>query len=311
MKHHKIVGMCLTAMLLLSMAVAGTASAFRPALPAFEQCSKVQETREGTFEDSLCSKAKSPSEWTRTWVGGRQLGNGVWCQSSQETKGFYKDPDCQTFVSGGKQQWARVKHRRGIIAKSGIGKFRYANGGTFECSSDETEGAQFREASETKESVEEAAAKEIEVKKIKFKGCKSGGKECKTAGASTEEITTAELVGKLGYIKKATEVGLEQKPKSGTQFSEFECTILGVKSTVKVTGCVIAKIEPLNKMSKNEVKLKYGERVGEKSEQEPNKLEGGATCELTAENNITNTPEKTAITQEAELEMEDAIEIVA
>ena len=311
MKHYKIAGLCLVAMFALSMVAAGTASAFRPTLPAFEQCSKVVETKEGNFEDEQCSKAKSGGEWTRTWTGGRQLGNGVWCQSSQETKGFYKDPDCQTFVSGGKQQWARVKHRRGIIARSGVGRLRAANGVTIECTSDETEGAQFREASETKESVEEAAAKEIEVKKIKFKGCKEGGKECKTAGASTEEITTTELVGTLGYIKKATEVGLEQKPKSGTQFSEFECTILGVKATVKVTGCVIAKAEPLNKMSKNEGRLKYSEKAGEKSEQEPNKLEGGATCELTAENNITKTPEKSAITQEAELETEDDVEIVA
>lgn len=79
---------------------------------------------------------------------------------------------------------------------------------------------------------------------VKFTGCESTGFKCKTPTGATGEIITNELVGQLGYVEGTTKVGLEMKPKTGTQFAEFEC--VGGIVKVKITGAVIGQLTPLN-----------------------------------------------------------------
>jgi len=299
----------------MSMVASGTASALTPILPVYEQCVQVQEVKTGNYKNGQCSEFDNTrtSEWTYTYVGGRLIEptNNVWCQAWQEIprEGNYKNSNC-TEREEKKGQYHKVKHRPRIRIISLAGKLRSANGIVIKCSSDEAI-AEFISLSETATETEwENAAQATVIKKISFKGCKAAEKECKSPGAAAEEITTRELKGTLGYIKKATEVGEALEPKSGTEFSEFECTILGVKAKAKVTGCIIGKFESLNTTGTTD-KLNFKEKTGEKSEQEPNKLEGGSTCELTEEDNVVKKPEKSAITQESTVETEDAVRIVA
>ena len=312
MKHLKIAGLCVTAMLAVGMAAAGSASALFPRQPYFEQCAETSAAGNGQYPNALCrGNPGSGANWTITYNTGRFLGfSGLWCQPVQEFpwKGFYSDPGCTMFVATGGQQYERVRHIAPFRGRSGAGTLKSkGEHGSIEikCESDETEGAQFKEAKETREASEEAAAKEVEMKKIKFKGCKSAGKECKTEGATEQEIVTTELEGSLGDITETREVGIQLKPKGGGNFSEFTCTISGVKAKAKVTGCVIAKIAKINEME-TENELEFVEKEGA---QVPNKFEKGETCELTEENTVTKEKEKSAISQTAKLETEHANEI--
>jgi hypothetical protein len=82
---------------------------------------------------------------------------------------------------------------------------------------------------------------------VAFKGCKATvlgfiEVECKTSGASAEEIRTTALKGSLGYLNAAKkEAGLELEPES-TTFAAFECA--GEK--IEVKGHVICKLTPVN-----------------------------------------------------------------
>jgi len=67
-------------------------------------------------------------------------------------------------------------------------------------------------------------------------------------------ITTNKLTAEPNYLtnpNSATEVGLDLKPESGTVFAEFKCTAGFLTETLKVTGSVVGKITPTNKLTKS------------------------------------------------------------
>jgi hypothetical protein len=306
MKHMKIAGLSLVAIFALSMVTAVTASAKNPTLPAWEQCVQVL-AGDGTYETGSCAKEGGAKEFIWTWDVGPHLRNSIWCQDVQEIggrkePGFFADENCTKKEGGPTSQFAEATWKPGFAwKKAPKGKLRSESGVVIACESNEGTG----------EFLSTAGGKEVRIKKITFTGCTSAGKECKTSGAAKETITTNELEGVLGYIKKATEVGMQLKPVGGTLFSEFECTIGGVKAKVKVTGCIIGSITPINTPG-TETTLKFAEHEGsEKPEQKPNKFEGGETCELTAENNITKKAEKSSLVSEATVTSEGTMQIIA
>jgi hypothetical protein len=313
MKHLKIAGLCLTAMFAMSMIAAEIASAEPPAKPAPAQCVRVHENGTGNFEDSKCKKEKAKSEFIRTRTGGIFIENGVWCQRVWEAgTGTHNEASCEK--KGGTKNYILVKHTNGFKSTSKSGTLRAANGTEIKCTSSTVEEGKFGAFKGEGEKEEEEAAKEVRIGKIKYNGCKSGGEECKTEGAAAEEITTRELTGRFGYVKKEakTEVGLELRPSSGTLFSEFACTILKLKAKAKVTGCIIGRFEKINEML-TENKLIFTESAAKESIQVPLKFEGGAACELTEEDSIVKKAEKSAITTEYTLTVgeEEELEINA
>lgn len=95
----------------------------------------------------------------------------------------------------------------------------------------------------------EGGAKKEGTVTVKFTKCLAAGVDaCHSTSplGGAEEIITKELAMTLGYIKKSTsEVGVDL---SAATLAEFECAI-GTGEKVAVTGSVIGKIEPLNKMT--------------------------------------------------------------
>jgi hypothetical protein len=87
---------------------------------------------------------------------------------------------------------------------------------------------------------------------VKFTGCTTSGPfgltvPCKSSGASAKEIRTVALKGSTAYlIKSSNRAGIVLSPESGTTFSEFTCTLLGVTVELKVTGSVVGELTPVN-----------------------------------------------------------------
>lgn len=69
--------------------------------------------------------------------------------------------------------------------------------------------------------------------------------ECTSAGDPQGEITTAQLRGLYGFIKRPGNAGISLEPASGTTFIGFECG--GVP--VIVRSSIIAPLTPRNKMT--------------------------------------------------------------
>jgi len=72
--------------------------------------------------------------------------------------------------------------------------------------------------------------------------------------ANCGTITTNKLTAEPNYLtnpNSASEVGLDLKPESGTQFAEFKCTAGIFTVTLKVTGSVVGKITPTNTLTKS------------------------------------------------------------
>jgi hypothetical protein len=96
---------------------------------------------------------------------------------------------------------------------------------------------------------------------ITFTGCKLGSAACNTPAAAPGTIITSMLSMRIGYINKAKkEVGADLvEPTSG--FLAYGC---GPLLFVKVTGSVIGRITPVNKLVTPSAvfKLKFQQAVG-------------------------------------------------
>jgi len=111
---------------------------------------------------------------------------------------------------------------------------------------------------------------EVELEKVK----------CNSAGAKEGEVKTKPVTAELGFINKAKgEVGLEERPTTGTALATFTCA----KTTIEVRGGVIGSITPINKATTSEgltetIALKEGKQA-------ITKFEGGPTSVLEAQVN--------------------------
>jgi hypothetical protein len=126
------------------------------------------------------------------------------------------------------------------------------------------------------------------------------GEQCQTVTLNKSEIKTLPLLGELGFIKNEVKegkvvvlVGLDLKPAPPlTELASYECT--GTEGSAHVTGSVIAKIKPINKMTteSNLVYLvrKSGQQIPENFQGEPKD-----TLSTTFTNGITSTTAPSAL----------------
>jgi hypothetical protein len=304
MKHIKLVGLCFVAMVAISAVVTVTASA-APTKPFFAQCTQVAIAKQGKFEENKCKNKKEHGEWQRTAMGGIQIEPGVWCQEAWLVNtGFYEDAFCTKEAAGQMGPYDLVKHHSKFTGKSGAGKM-VAGETKIECKEDKSEG----------EFTENQNVTKI---KVIFTGCKAknGTKECevKGGGGGKEEIKTEELVGEIGYLHLAkevgegkNEVGLDLKPaKAKGAFVKLEGTCIPLEKQ-SVEGSIIGEVRPLNTMSK-EGELIYKIVSGKQAIREIEmKHEKKLTKDILTVFGIVEAPLETT---EA-LTFEDAVEVVA
>jgi len=92
----------------------------------------------------------------------------------------------------------------------------------------------------------ELTGPKTDTEQITLTGCESSGIKCSSVGQAEGTIVTATLKSVLGYINKAKkEVGVDLEGISSPVFAEFNC---GPVSVV-ISGSVIAKVTPVNKMT--------------------------------------------------------------
>lgn len=122
-------------------------------------------------------------------------------------------------------------------------------------------------------------------------GCKlSGVDPCNSPGAGAEEMTTATLDMRLGYITKSTkDVGVDLKGLGGAEgnlLAEAECNVEGACLPVKIKGSVVGLITPVN-TSTLTFTLNFAENTTTKK-QLVEKLEGEAkdTLEVSLNNGV-------------------------
>jgi len=136
-----------------------------------------------------------------------------------------------------------------IKGKSGKAELETPGAGTIECTSSKSVGTL-------------EAPNKISKIAVEYKGCKSAGKKCNSAGSPGGTIKTHELAGELGYISKAAhEVGTLITAVGGGHLADFECE--GLK--VEVEGGVIGVATPVNTFSK-EGKLLFFKNGSKKQE---------------------------------------------
>jgi hypothetical protein len=263
MRHLRMVGLALVAVLAMAAVVATSASA----LPEFGKC-VVQAKHEGKYTNSNCTvkakvvntkptgefefiKATALPNKSFTGAGGAGILNVI-----------------ARFCEGGK---GNSSERTAACEAKGWEEAAIA----VECTSETAHG-------------EVLGTKEVTNIAVKFTGCKLFG-SIPCSNARVEEINTHVLKGKLGYINKAKhEVGIDLNPKVAKgEFARFDCSgdvavVVGVDP--KLTGesapvyppngggdGIISPIEPVNTMT-----TKYTQTYTTTALDEniPNKFEG-------------------------------------
>jgi len=122
-------------------------------------------------------------------------------------------------------------------ATSGAGKLETVAGRTVNCKSDTASG-------------EVTGAKTVGNVVVKFNECTTVAFGI-TFNCGT--ITTNTLKAEPNYLtnpNSATEVGLDLKPVTGTEFTKFTCTSPFGNETLAVAGSVVGKITPVNSLTK-------------------------------------------------------------
>jgi hypothetical protein len=299
MKHLKIAGLCLVALIALSAVVTATVSA-RPTKPYWDQCARSQAAEKGRWEDNLCSKVNANEKlniWNKVEIEGVE---GKRCSETQELKtGFWEDAGCTKALVGG--EFVKVEQFHKFTSTSGPGQLRIPGlKQTYECQSDTDEG-QFTNA------------KHIWVQ-FRFHECKLKGTvvPCSTPGAAKEEVVTNRLVGWQIYLTiKGTKppVGVFFEPeKPATEFTkgEFECNGGAIKIKGPITGCLAGEVKPVNEMTKTP-ELRFTEEKT-KERQNPNEIEYEGkvkTCELLF------AAKPMVLIGSDEIKTEDAVQIIA
>jgi hypothetical protein len=266
MRHLRMVGLALVAVLATTALVATSASA----LPEFGQC-YVQAKHEGKYANAGCTvKAKKVSE--------KFTGEFEWRKETAvtESKAFHGEGGAGILI-GEYKICEPIEKRAQKCAEGEEEKVLLEKPLSVECTKENNFG-------------ELSGTKEVKSVSVRFKGCKLlGAVPCSNTPAEGE-IAVNPLKGKLGYIHKATkEVGIQLEPatKKGA-FATFSCnlgetpltTVVGVGNEKE--GCayplpacggdtIISPVTPINTMG---TKLTQVYTVNEKFENVPNKFEG-------------------------------------
>ncbi len=268
MRHVRILGLCLVAVL----AIAAVATSSASALPEWGKC--VAQPG-GKYTDSNCTtKGKGGSfEWKKgktlapvPFTGEGVGGGGVLYTAFSE-------------CAGGTYNSKKVSNKKCIEGGGKVNEFN------------ETSEAFKVECEKENATGEASGSKEVKNVSVTFKGCTLfGAFPCQNEGAAEGEVKTNALKGSLGYINKAAkEVGvlLEPVKKHGT-FAEFECAVgVGIVTTVGVGNTkqgaayspeshggydgIISPVTPVNEMT-NEYTQVY--TVNGKTQNIPQNFEG-------------------------------------
>ncbi len=199
MRHVRMLGLCLVAVLAIAAVVTSSASA----LPEWGKCEKTGPG--GKYSDANCTVKAKKGAGEYTWKKGKELapvkfkghsigGGGVLTTEFREC-----NPKQERIT---KKQCAEKGEKVEVEGELAV-----------ECEAENNTG-------------EATGTNDVANVKVSFTGCKLlGAIPCKNFGGTEEEVTTNTLKGSLGYISKpAKEVGLLLEPavKKGT-FAEFEC----------------------------------------------------------------------------------------
>jgi len=217
-RHVRMLGLCLVAMLAIGVYAVSSASA----LPEWGKC---EAKAGGKYSDSNCTVKAKKGAGAYEWKKGSTLPNVPFTSHNIGGGGVLstivydcKKPAPEEELISGRLTRAACKQKGGTIRSNSTSHV------FVECESNSATG-------------EQHGSKQVENVNVVFRGCKAfGSLPCKSEGAAEEEVRTNTLKGELGYLNKAEKrVGTLLTPvkKHGT-FAEFACaggaltTVVGV-----------------------------------------------------------------------------------
>ncbi len=212
MRHVRMLGLCLVAVL----AVAALASSSASALPEWGKC---EAKAGGKYSDSNCQTKAKKGSGTFEFIKGKNLKNVPFSGENVGSGGVLTS---QLYLCSGPEsvQEKRIPHSKCEAEGGEVTPFLEA---AIECESEHNTG-------------EASGSKGITNVSVKFRGCKLFGSAPCSNGPEEGEIQVNPLKGELGYINKAEKkvgVVLEPKTKKG-EFARFNCA--GILSTVVGVG---------------------------------------------------------------------------
>jgi hypothetical protein len=268
-RHVRILGLCVVAILAVGATVAGTASA---ATPEWGQCFAKAG---GKYAESSCQTKAAKGKGTFEWRKNSQVKNKKFAGHNVGSGGVLTTLAEQCDSPTGEQH-PRIPRSK---CKEKGGSIENEDGShiSVECESEENVG-------------ETSGTGGVTNVKVTFKGCKALGTSPCSNTATTGEIVTSALKGTLGYISKSEKkVGLLLEPvKKHGAFAEFKCEI-GITTVVGVGNVkegaayspeknggydgIISPITPVDKMT-SEFEQVYTIVSPEDPENVPSHFEG-------------------------------------
>jgi hypothetical protein len=262
-RHLRMVGLCLVAVL----AVAAVAATSASALPEWGQC---YAKAGGKYADSNCQKKAALGKGTFEWRKGTEVVNKKFSGANVGSGGVLTSNI--TVCEKGTHAEKRVP--RSLCEAGGGTPEEIAIG--VECEAEENRG-------------EVSGTKEVKNVAVKFHGCHFLGGSISCANSTNEgEIIVNPLKGALGYINKAKkEVGVLLEPaiKHG-EFAKFSCagaitTVVGVGNkkegaaySPETTGGYDGIISPIAPVNTSTTALTQTYTVNASNENIPSKFEG-------------------------------------
>ncbi len=198
------------------------------------------------------------------------------------------------FQQGGKGLTKVVK----FTAKGGMNIFYSKSGAVWKCGASTVTG-------------ETHGVNEVANVVIKFTGCRiavGAGTTCTGPGAKTEEMVTAPLSGRIGYLSKASQkVGLLLEPSKGGLIAE--CVTKPYSYIFQLRGAVIGWLSPSNEET-TELNLSF-KRGAVEYVQEWSHFEGEEATHKLESSLITTTFYETAIETNFAITSGEAMEVKA
>jgi hypothetical protein len=311
MRHLNIAGLCLVAVLAISMIAANAASATREnqqeaknehaVPPFFLFCQRTFETNEGfpgEWEDEQCSKLVEFGQKKYSKVIPLTETCGLaWLRKGGNYNAFnVMTGHCETKTAKHYEGELLEIERETFSSTGGAGLLETVGGKTLRCAGNTDRG-------------QITGPKEVGKVFVTFTGCEEPEKKvkCKTMGKAEGEIATLELKGHLGYLEKSVpKVGLVLEPTTGTLFAELLCPSAIFK--IKINGKVIAEISSALNTLSTTGELHYA--LTAKGRQVWTKFEGGVE-EILKDTFSGGAEENSAIEGQDKLTYQNDVQIVA
>jgi hypothetical protein len=217
-RHVRLLGLCLVAMLVVGAYAVSSASA----LPEWGKC---EAKTGGKFANSNCTekaaKGKGAFEWlTATKVAAKRKSEGKsanipFSGHNVGSGGVLTSGLRECYKKNGEKEEFFRTTRAGCVSDGGTERELFKTEPLFvECATENNTG-------------EAEAKNKVANVHVRFTGCKAlGSIPCESPGKAEAEVETSPLKGELGYISKsAKEVGVLLEPaKKHGLFAEFVCS---------------------------------------------------------------------------------------